>query len=1703
MQEISNFQISNELHRSKNSTVYRAKDRSSNQKVIIKVYKKPSRNKIDFIKNEYNILSKYHSDSMVNCIDLFQSEGDWVLVLDDDGSVSLDKKALNANLSTTEFLKLAIKITSVIEEIHSKGITHKDINPSNLIVDPSGEVKVIDLELGSLRDSDFITFSPVNKLAGTLAYMSPEQTGRMNRSIDYRSDFYSLGITFFELLTGEYPFMVEDKLTWVYHHIATKVDVESRLAKYPKIIARIIDHLLEKKAESRYQSASGIRFDLEKCLEAIEAGQAEPDFEIGSQDVKHTFSIPETLYGREKEINLLVNNFLSNEKKQVSFISGPSGIGKTVLVNELLGPITKENGIFVTGKFDQFQGDILGIALVNAVSDILKLALTKSDKEIAHLRESLLNAFGINAKVMTDILPELEMIIGKQKEPAPLGPIEAQTRFELLFVELFKVLCERLGHIVMFIDDLQWASARSIHLIELLLTNEKVKPLYFIGAFRDNEVDKNHPLSALIDSNSCINQSEIKLAPLNQNNIKDMIDGTFTSKRDSSELAKLTLQKTAGNPFSVDQFLKVLYQKKICTFNNKELQWDWDVSEIQKSQISDNVVDYLIGMMKELPESAQKLLNLSACIGNRFSLQLLKNATDLSEDQIHDELISVVSASLIRPLNNSEYKFAHDKIQQSAYELVSKEERSLMHMNIGKQLLSHIVDGSVEPITVVSHLNHCESIIDDSDFRLELAEMNFEASQKAKSSTAFDQASVFLSYASRFLPSNANESHHETFFKIEKERGSLYYLSGDYNKCEEHVRWLLDQLEDPIEKAEAHNILIIQYTAQGVYDKAISEGRLALRCLGITLPSENLKNIVPKELAAVRELIPSTGIESLYDAPEMEDKLNRVAVEILINLDSPCYLSNIDLYCIVVAKIVQLSLTYGPVPESAKGYASYGIVLCSFNEFSLGFDFNALGIKIAERFSHLGQKCRACHTMANHVQFWTQHIKEGDAYNEEGFKAGHDAGEHLWAGFIKLFKPYNQFFRGRNLEELQKDIHTGIEFCTEHPNQIGIDTLRGLSIAISQLQDAERENEVRYIEECQQNQSLMSLSMYMSLKVQNDYILQRFDESLEASFKSQELLPYSFSVITNVTHYCFQSLAILAVAKNKNFDESLMTIVESNQEKMKRFMDNCPENFAHMYYLVEAERLLHKGDTYLSLELYDKAAAYAQESEYVNIESVIRERMARVWKLLMNDDFARLQIQKAAGLYRAWGAWGKSSQLETEFALTTRDQDDDIEKTTTITTSWENFDIKSILLSSQVISKNLIKEDLLEAMLDIMVINTGAAKGFIVLNKGEKLFVSSQSGAKTIVSLPTSLDDYREIPHSLINYVWRTKTPILYGDSLFANQLVENSSYFSSKDNLSVLVVPIADKGILYLENNEINGAFTKGHFELLDMLVGQLAISLENSELYERLSRFNSELEYEVQKRTIELMSEKEKAEGISNELRTAQRQLIDTARSAGRADIMSNILHNVGNSITSIMTVIYRMDRRIRKKSLSPEELYEVLGNDVKALKKKGESVSELLVTHLEHGITKNVIESVNVKELIEQALSMLEMDHLDYINIDVDFEELVKIDFGNTLTILMNLLNNAKTACDRSQNPSQIDIHASLKDKSLVIEVFDNGVGFSKDAQKTLFKAGLQSNRFGKGYGLHNSSNLAKQLQGSLTAVSYGENQGARFKLVLPLS
>ncbi|HLO48477.1 MAG TPA: AAA family ATPase, partial [Kamptonema sp.] len=1412
----------------------------------------------------------------------------------------------NKYLPLAEFLNIALQLTDILHYLYQNCVIHKDIKPANILINPdTKQVKLIDFSISSLLPRETQEIQNPNVLEGTLAYLSPEQTGRMNRGIDYRSDFYSLGVTFYELLTGELPFVSEDAMELVHCHLAKQpIPIHEINPKIPLALSEIVSKLMAKNVENRYQTALGIKHDLEICLEQLQAtGQIE-SFEIGKRDISDRFTIPEKLYGRENEVNQLLAAFerVSTGNTEIMLVAGFSGIGKTAVVNEVHKPIVRQRGYFIKGKYDQFQRNIPFSAFVQAFRSLMGQILSASDIELASWKEQILAAVGENGQVLIEVIPELEQIVGSQPPVIELVGSASQNRFNLLFGKFIQVFMKEEHPLVIFLDDLQWADSASLNLLKLLMSESEAGYLLLLGAYRDNEVFPAHPLMLTLNEirQRGVNLNTLNLAALHESDITCLVADTLQCSHDiAAPLSQFVYQKTQGNPFFTIQFLYGLHDEEGIIFHDFSGHWECNLTLVKQLALTDDVVEFTIRRLRRLPRATQEVLKLAACIGNRFDLETLAIVCEATQDSVAVELWRSLQDGLVIPENSTykffygnerdledveavnnvtvSYLFLHDRIQQAAYSLIPEGLKQATHFKIGKLLLAEGLpeEQGNKIFAIVNHLNEGFELHQSQEERLELLRLNCIAGTRAKESTAYGVAVNYFTVAKRLLPPDSWQQDYEKSLEVYFNLAQVKYLSGDFQSSLEIVETISNFARRQLERAEAFNLAIMMFTLQGQYLQALQYGQKALACLNFDLSEIDLPEQLESYQREIQLKLANCKPEQLVDRPEATDPEKRLIIKILNNLIVPVYvLQKGELYFVVALSMVSVSLNFGTIGESGNGFSAYGMYLGFYHgDYQLGYEFGVLAESLARRFRQADNLCKACYMLGNNLLSWVRPLRCSGPIFDEGLAAGLQSGEMVFSGNILMYKLLNPFYAGESLLEVKQNLPEYLRFLAKKLNyQLAVDVITGLNIWLAELTASPAKNlptEQQHLEVCKINNSDYAICHYLLLKTKVLCFYGRYAEAVESAQGAENLIGTITGKYQVAAINFYQSIAIAEYCRSHSLglDNSYIQKIKSNQAQLSIWAASCPENFAHKYDLVNAVLSILSGQKAEAIELFDRAIALAKANEYIQEEALANELAANFYLDWGKQRIAGEYMTNAYYAYARWGAEAKVADLEkrypqllapilkqTNSPLSTSETIFDLgnvtftNSATSSSSISDTLDLKTVLKASQTLSGEIELEKLMSSLLEIVIENAGADKCVLMLLRDNRLLIKGSiiQGKQPLVLQRIPVEESQDIPHNLIYKVLHNNQTVVLVDATEDPTLV-NDPYIIRQQPYSILCSPILHQGklmgILYLENNLAKGAFTSDRVELLNLLCAQAAISLENAQLYERSLESLSEL--------------------------------------------------------------------------------------------------------------------------------------------------------------------------------------------------------------------------------------------------------------------
>ena len=1295
--KIPGYSITEPLYAGSKTLVYRAIRELDQQPVVIKLlrHEYPSFKELLQFRNQYAIAKNIDLPEVIRCYSLENYHNSYLLIMEDFGGISLKQYISEQTLDVAEFLPIALQIVTALDGLYSQRIIHKDIKPGNILINPtSKQVKLIDFSIASLLPRETQEIKGSNVFQGTLAYISPEQTGRMNRGIDYRTDFYSLGVSFYELLTGRLPFQTTDPMELVHSHLTKQpIAVHSLNPTVPLALSNIVDKLMAKDAADRYQSALGIKHDLEICLNQWqEKGKIEL-FELAKRDICDRFVISEKLYGREAEVNTLLAAFdhVSQGYSELILVAGFSGIGKTAVVNEVHKPIVRQRGYFIKGKFDQFQRNIPFSAFVQAFRDLMEQLLSESDEKLKKWQTKILAALGENGQVIIEVIPELEQIIGQQPVVPELSGEAAQNRFNLLFQKFIQVFANQEHPLTIFIDDLQWTDSASLKLIQLLISQTDARYLLLIGAYRDNEVSPTHPLIVTVEKLQKVGATvnTITLPPLALSDLNLLISDTLNCSAEMViPLTELVYQKTKGNPFFSNQFLKFLHEEQVISFNSEVGYWQCDMTAVRALTPTSDIVEFMGQQLQKLPKNTQDALKLAACIGSEFDLHTLAIVAQKTPAEIASDLWIALQEGLIIPknevykffranelekvnsplsmdLNNAAtYKFLHDRVQQAAYFLIPQAQKNYTHQEIGKLLLKNTsLEKREENIfEIVNHLNISANEITIESEKAELIQLNRMAGRKAKLSTAYELAAKYLNVALGLVKDDCWESEYEQTINLYLEAIEAEYLNANFERAESLAEIALKSARNELDKVKVYGKQLLLLITQNRLAEVLQIATTALQILEVDLP-EN-PDAPSTFVSQLQEDMRIQGIQQIEDLSRldlMSDPNKLEAMRILMILFAPVLIGYPHLMPLLGFKMVDLCVKYGNSPLATFAYVFYGWLLCGvLGDIEAGYKFGQLGVNLLSQFSVSEINCRTEEVFYGFVKHWKDPLGTTLDPLLKSFQAGIDVGDLEYAGYSATIYCHNLFFVGQALDYVIQEQEKYInvmrknkqEFLIHHTSiirQLGLQ-FQGKSAAKYQL-IGESFDETIMMPELIEKKTVMSIFSVYNCKAILCYFLKDFTQALENARSANEYVIAVGGMDVFAEHYFYYSLILLACANTATEDNrtAYLEQVNANQEKMQVWANSAPMNYEHKYSLIEAEKLRVLGNTWQAAELYDRAIQGAKKERFLQEEALANELAAELYFSQGREKLAQVYLVDAYYAYERWGAKSKIQDLEQRY----------------------------------------------------------------------------------------------------------------------------------------------------------------------------------------------------------------------------------------------------------------------------------------------------------------------------------------------------------------------------------------------------------------------------------------------------------------------
>ncbi len=1725
MQDIPGLENIEVIADTEHHLIYRGIDPLNRTSLLCKALKHQFRNTYlaRQLRLEYEIGGSINSELTVQMYDWLLIEDAPAFLTEDFDGNPLSQVAGFKFFSFEKYLKIAILITSALRDMHQKGVAFCNLTPHHILYNPmTRRLKLTDFSQAIfLPTTNPQNLQPLPLI--TLPYISPEQTGRLNRNIDHRTDFYSLGVCLYQIFTGTLPFSANSYTEYIYLHIAKEAAPAHEINReIPKMVSRIIQKLMDKSVENRYQSCKGVLYDLNLCLKSLSTSSTIKDFTLGKKDISEFFRVPEKLYGRDQETSLILNelNLIYSGESKLLLVTGPSGIGKTSLVNGLRKPVVKQHGYFITGKFDQAPSDLPYFPIITAFQEFITQVIAEGDNSVNSLRKRLKEGLGRRGRFITNVIPELEFIIGKQPELEDYSPEEQQSRFNTALSLFIQSCTTKNAPLVIFLDDMQWADSGTLKFLEHFLITYRTSGIIFVGTYRDDAVDDSHPLQLMI---SRISQAGKKvpllpLPPLREDYIQRLIADTLFESRDNvSLLAQICHEKTDGNPFFIKQFLLAAHFDKHITHDPVLGKWLWNENAIAAMETTENLLPLQEKKLQTFNKNTLKILKFASCLGNSFTLQTLAKVCHENEDSVlrsldklSDIIIGVHAVTPLAPsatkLNSplAVYKFAHDRLQRATYSLLSSQEIKEFHYQIGVQLKSEGDEHSQYPrvFDITGHLNIGADQIKSAEERLELARMNLEAGIQALSSSANFSAQNYLQAGINLLPQDSWQNEYQLTLALHTRAAEAAYLCSNYERSEELFDTINSHSKTLLDKAYAYSIQIRSLKARNMSTQAVETGLKILRQFGVRLPRQPGKIRALLTFLRIKYLLSYKRNQDILSLPHLDNPKISAIMTLLADLGTAIYYTTPFLLPSIAAKVIKLSLKHGNCNESTSmGYLAYGFLECAspFGSIDAGYNYGKISLKLLENLD--GIYPQTPYLVNNLINHWKEPLSKTISAMERVYTDCLEVGDFEIASSSLYSCTYRYFFNGENLASLQeKTTH-----YRDNMERLGhviplyryllfqqlIDNLKSATNDVSQLSGSHYSEE-KYLPLHAEAKDQTTLFLVYFVRLVQNYTFNNYrkafdDIQLARQYEDSVTSSFFVSIFTFYTALTY----IATLRKNKKSYSSILgRKVSRLVKKLRNWANHCPSSFLDKYYLVMAEIHRDRNHPDEALHYYDLAMTEAENNGFIQDLALAHELLAAHLFELDRQHSAALHLKKAKQYYEEWGADNKVKQIVSRFSDVFSKKDPTVKignkllPTQTAKTIASDIDVESMIKATRLLTGTIVEEDLLKNLMVTMMESAGAQKGFLLFKKRGGWEVQLQGNLEEDgVSITSEHQpSHNTFSLNIVNYVARTKESVVLGNAN-AEGLFTQDDYVRQNSPKSILCLPLIHQDniscIIYLENNITYEAFSRERQDVLHMLGSHAAISLKNSSLY-------GELEETIQKLHLEIKKRKD-----------TQLQLLHAEKLTALGRLSASIAHEFGNPLIGIQ---YLLQDILSRFSLSLEdeklvyigveecERMKMLIRDMQQLNRPSSGKMKLFDPH-------KAIENVLLfqkKNLSSHGINVVR----EYCN-DFTFIHAVE---DQITQVLVNLTLNAVDAMAEKGGILTVVTNQDAENMDIIIKDTGNGIG--EENQKNIFEPffSTKPDVEGTGLGLPVSYSIVKNHGGEIT-FSSTPRMGSTFHIRLP--
>ncbi|WP_169927438.1 AAA family ATPase [Labilithrix luteola] len=1641
------------------------------------------------LRHEYAVLQRFAgtgSSGIARAIEFHEALGAPALVLEDAGPSTL--RDLRMPLEVGTFLDIGRALTDILARVHGGGIVHRDIQPANVVLDAEGRPTLVDFDL-AVTGPESASPLPL-ELADSLPYVAPEQTGRMSCGVDHRSDLYSLGIVFYELLTGAPPFRAKDPLGIVHAHLARAPISASLVARrVPDQLSRIVDKLLAKMPEDRYQSALALAADLAEVQRQWQAGDV-ATFDLASLDLALKLPLPERLYGRERDLATLTGllDRVGSEGAALVLVAGAAGVGKSTLVRALRNAALARDGRYLEGKCDLRKANLPYAALVEAidvlVADIVAGPVVEREGWASRIRAAL----GPSARVLTDLAPRLVDIIGEPPPPPPLEPLDAKLRLQATVRAFLGVFTSKARPLVLLLDDLQWADASTVETLSALAADPDSAHLLLVGAFRADEIADSRAVLRLETELRAedVSVTRIDLQPLSEVDVEHLLTDAVGPRDgdDVRRLAAIVHRKTAGNPFFVRQLLRELQKQGLVAFDSHRGGWTWDVRRIEDVAITDNVVDLLAKAIDDLPEAARQLLPIAACSGKVVDVRTLAAVTGSTEEAVNDALKAPLDEGLLgvdAALGPHTYRFAHDRVQQAAYSRLDEQQRREIHLRIGRHLLQRSSDVDPWIFDAADQMNLGAPLLASDDDRIALAQLDARAGRKAQRATAYDSALAYLCAGLAALPESSWEARHELAFSLHRDAAKCALVSGDHDLSRHLALDALEHAWSRCEKADIYNLLVVSATVRSAWDEALSRGLEGLRDLGFEGIPENIEEGIARERHAIDLLMRGRSIERLIDESVITDEGDDAVLRLLESIIHPVWSSDHKLFTYVSARSVRFILEHGNGPPSPTVFGTWALSLATRGQLEEADAFARLAVNLARRFGHRGQEAQATDMLAVFVLAW-RHFDTVIPQLRHALSVALESGEVRTAAYVQAALIAHGFLAGQELDGLVREIDANMVFLLRTRNgafsryqlayRQGIRALKGLTFERGRFDDDDF-SEASYLVSVRQEP--FTRCVYEIRRLATAYLFRDFVDAAAHADEAGRRAEFADAYVHAVELNVFSSLTFAALCDGVDPERKadLLGKVRQNQQIATRWLTAGATNVRSKHLLVEAELARLEGRAIDAADLYDAAIEAAAATRVIHEEALARELAGRHALRRGRALIGEGHLREARRLYAEWGASEKVRALEEEFPLlrlTTR---------TTAGTVEGGVDLVSVLRVARTLSTETELDQLLTRLLRACIEAAGAERAALLLEEDGELFVrASGSALETSVVERTPLREAQSVLAPLVEQVQETPRPLVIDDA--ARDLrVAGLDDTHDRTLKSLLVLPICRKGalvaILYCENGLVTHAFDPARVNVLELLSSQMASALQNGLLVEKLHA-------EVAERTRAF-------ERVEEALRI-------------REEFLSIAAHELNTPLTSLKLMVQALTHG--KLPPAPENVHRGLSLAGRQIQRLTRLVDELLdVSRIRSGHLDLALEHIDLVDVARDAIDLLApacRESGSTITLTAPEPVMGNWDRLRLEQVVSNLLSNAI----KFGSGKPIDVVVAHAGGRASLTVKDRGIGIPPERVAHIFerfeRAVSARSYGGLGLGLYIARAIVTALGGTIRVES-ALGEGTTFVVELP--